>query len=90
MSKSRPPIYFCIREVNSHYKGVKGEGVVTIANDLQSVISISDRVIIKYLSILDNPGARAISERSNSGEGIIIEITSKFFSTGDFDKISTP
>ena len=45
---------------------------------------------MKYLGTLDNPMARAISERSKSGEGIIIEITPKFFSTWDFGKMSTP
>ena len=34
--------------------------------------------------------AKAISERSKSGEGVIIEIKPKFFSTWDFGKMSMP
>jgi general stress protein 26 len=86
----KPNIYFCVEDGNSPYKGVKGKGVATISDDLQTVISISDIMIIKYLGTLDNPMAKTISERSKSGEGIIIEITPKFFSTWDFGKMSIP
>jgi general stress protein 26 len=87
--RERPTIYFCVEDGNSPYKGVKGKGVATISEDLQTVISISNVIIMKYLGTLDNPMAKAISERSKSGEGIIIEITPKFFSTWDFGKMST-
>ncbi len=88
--RERPTIYFCVEDGNSPYKGVKGKGVSTISDDLQRVISISNVIIVKYLGTLDNPMAKAISERSKSGEGIIIEITPKFFSTWDFGKMSNP
>ena len=87
--RERPTIYFCVEDGNSPYKGVKGKGVATISEDLQTVISISNVIIMKYLGTLDNPMAKAISERSKSGEGIIIEIKPKFFSTWDFGKMST-
>jgi len=87
--RERPTIYFCIEDGNSPYKGVNGKGVATISKDLQTVISISNVIIMKYLGTLDNPMAKAISERSKSGEGIIIEIT-KFFSTWDFGKMPKP
>ncbi len=86
--RERATVYFCVEDGNSPYKGVKGKGVSTISDDLQSVISISNIIIVKYLGTLDNPMAKAISERSKSGEGIIIEITHKFFSTWDFGKMS--
>lgn len=86
--RERPTIYFCIEDGNSPYKGVKGKGIATISDNLKLVMSISDMIIIKYLGTLDHPMAKTISERSNSGEGIIIEITPKFFSTWDFGKMS--
>jgi general stress protein 26 len=88
--RERPTVYFCVEDGNSPYKGVKGKGVSTISDDLQRVISISNIIMVKYLGTLDNPMAKAISERSKSGEGIIIEITPKFFSTWDFGKMSNP
>ena len=88
--RERPTIYFCVEDGNSPYKGVKGKGVATISEDLQTVISISNVITLKYLGTLNNPMAKAISERSKSGEGIIIEIKPKFFSTWDFGKMSMP
>lgn len=86
--RQRPTIYFCIEDGNSPYKGVKGKGVATSTDDLQTVISISDKMIMKYLGTPDSPMAKVVSERSKSGEGIIIEITPKFFSTWDFGKMT--
>ena len=88
--RKRPAIYFCIEDGNSPYKGVKGKGAATIFDDLQTVISRSNMIIMKYLGTLANPMAQTISERSKSGEGIIIEITPKFFSTWEFGKMSMP
>ena len=90
MSEKNLVIYFCIEDGNSPYKGVKGKGVATISDDLRQSYQHPNVIIMKYLGTLDNPMARAISERSKSGEGIIIEITPKFFSTWDFGKMSTP
>ena len=78
--RERPTIYFCIEDSNSPYKGVKGKGTATISDDLKTVISIFEIMIIEYLGTLDHPMAKAISERSKSGEDIVIEIT-KLFST---------
>ena len=86
--RERPTIYFCVEDGNSPYKGVKGKGVACISDNVQTVISTSGKMIMKYLGAFDNPMAEAISERSKSGEGIIIEITPKFFSTWDFGKMT--
>jgi general stress protein 26 len=88
--REKPTIYFCVEDGNSPYKGVKGKGIATISDDVQTVISISDKMIMKYLGTPDNPMANAIRERSKSGEGIIIVIAPKFFSTWDFGKMSMP
>jgi len=77
----KPSIYFCLEDGNSPYKGVKGKGVATISDGLKSVISISEKIIMKYFSTLVNPMTKAIDECSRSGEDFILEITPKFFST---------
>lgn len=87
--RQKPVIYFCIENGNTPYKGVKGKGVATIADDLQTVVSISEKMIMKYLGTLDNLMANTVYECSKSGEGIIIEIIPRFFSTWDFGKITS-
>ena len=86
--RQRPNIYFCIEDGNSPYKGVKGKGIATISDNLVTVIPVAEKIIIKYIGTLEHPMAKAIGERYESGEGIIIEITPKFFSTWDFGKMS--
>ena len=86
--REKPTIYFCIEDGNSPYKGVKGKGIATISDVVQTIISTSNKIIMKYLGTLDSPIAKAISERSKSGEGIIIIIKPKFFSTWDFGKMT--
>lgn len=86
--REKPTIYFCIEDGNSPYKGVKGKGIATISDVVQTVISTSNKIIMKYLGTLDSLIAKAISERSKSGEGIIIIIKPKFFSTWDFGKMT--
>lgn len=85
--RQKPVIYFCIEDGNTPYKGIKGKGVATITDDFQTVVSRSEKMIMKYLGTLDNLMANTVYERSKSGEGIIIEITPRFFSTWDFGKI---
>jgi hypothetical protein len=41
---------------------------------------------MKYLGTLDHPAAKEMADRSKNGEGVLVEITPKFFSTWDFGK----
>lgn len=84
--RERPNIYFCVEDGNSPYKGVKGKGVATIFEDPKIIIPTVEKIILKYLGSLDHPVAKIIMDRSKSEEGVVIEITPKFFSTWDFGK----
>jgi len=41
---------------------------------------------MKYLSTLDHPIAKMITENSKKGEKVLIKISPKFFSTWDYSK----
>jgi len=84
--RERPNIYFCAEDGNSPYKGVKGKGVDTISEDPQVIIPTVKMIILKYLGTLDHPVAKTITDRSKNEEGVVIEISPKFFSTWDFCK----
>lgn len=87
--RERSNIYFCVEDGNSPYKGVKGKGVATISEDPKKIIPIVEMIILKYLGTLDHPVAKTIMDRSKSEEGVVIEISPRFFSTWDFGKINT-
>ena len=87
--RERSNIYFCVEDGNSPYKGVKGKGVATIFEDLKVITPTAEVISLKYLGTLEHPVAKTITDRSKSGEGIVIEINPKFFSTWDFGKIQS-
>ena len=41
---------------------------------------------MKYLGTLDHPVAKEMADRSKNREGVLVEITPKFFSTWDFGR----
>ena len=85
--RKRSTIYFSIDDENPPVRGVKGEGIATVIEDLKIVIPLGDRISLKYLGTLDHPIAKMISEDSKKGEVVLIEISPKFFSTWDFGKM---
>ncbi len=84
--KNRPTIYFSIDDENPPYKGVKGKGIATIVEDPNRIVPQAEKISLKYLGTLDHPGAREMADRSKNGEGVLVEISPKFFSTWDFGK----
>jgi PPOX class probable F420-dependent enzyme len=84
--RNRPTIYFSIDDANPPYKGVKGKGNATIVEDPNRIVLQAEKISIKYLGTLDHPAAKEMADRSKNGEGILVEISPKFFSTWDFGK----
>jgi PPOX class probable F420-dependent enzyme len=84
--RNKPTIYFCIDDQNSPYKGVKGKGKATIIEDPNRIVPQANKISMKYLGTLDHPAAKEMADRSKKGEGVLVEISPKFFSTWDFGK----
>jgi PPOX class probable F420-dependent enzyme len=84
--RNRPIIYFSIDDENHPYKGVKGKGKATIIEDPNRIVPQADKISMKYLGTLDHPAAKEMADRSKKGEGVLVEISPKFFSTWDFGK----
>ena len=71
--------------VNQAYNGVKGKGSVTIVEDPNRTVVEGEKISMKYLSILDHPIAKMITENSKEKK-ILIKISPKFFSKWDYSK----
>ena len=84
--RNRPIIYFSIDDESLPYKGVKGKGKATIIEDPNRIVPQANKISMKYLGTLDHPAAKEMADRSKSGEGVLVEISPKFFSTWDFGK----
>ncbi len=83
---NRPTIYFSVDDENPPYKGVKGKGNATVVEDPNTILNQAEKISMKYLGTLDHPVAKEMADRSKNGEGVLVEITPKFFSTWDFGK----
>ena len=79
-------VYFSIDDENFPYKGVKGKAIARIIEDHQKVVSIAEKINIKYLGTLEHPLAKMLMEFAQNGTEILLEISPKFFSTWDFAK----
>lgn len=86
--KNSKIIYFCIDDSNLPYKGVRGKGKITIKEDLDFVISISEKNLLKYLGNLDHSMAKVLLDGAKKGNSVVIEITPLYFSTWDDSKIN--
>jgi PPOX class probable F420-dependent enzyme len=84
--RNRPAVYFSIDDENLPFKGVKGKGIATVVEEPNRIVPQADKISMKYLGTLDDPAAKEMAERSKNGEGVLVEISPKFFSTWDFGK----
>lgn len=84
--RSKSNVYFSIDDENFPYKGVKGKAIARIIGDHQKVVSMAEKINIKYLGTLEHPLAKMLMEFAQNGTEILLEISPKFFSTWDFAK----
>jgi general stress protein 26 len=82
--KSPDKIYFSVDDENfstEGLKGVKGRARATIiSEDRHTVISIEEKICLKYLGTLDDPWAKQLMENATDRTFVGIEIAPKFFS----------
>ena len=79
-------IYFCIDDPNSPHKGVRGKGSVKTHEDTDFQVRIAEKIATRYLGTLDNPISHEFVERTKDGQGIVLEISPKYYSTWDHSK----
>ena len=79
-------IYFCIDDSNSPYKGVRGKGSVRTYEDMNFQVDIAQKIALRYLGSLDNPISHEFVERTKEGQGIVLEISPKYYSTWNHSK----
>jgi general stress protein 26 len=84
--RRKPNVYFSIDDENFLYKGVKGKATARIIENHQKVVSMAEKINIKYLGTLEHPLAKMLMEFAQNGTEILLEISPKFFSTWDFAK----
>ncbi|TVP42018.1 pyridoxamine 5'-phosphate oxidase family protein [Candidatus Nitrosocosmicus arcticus] len=85
--KKRNVIYFSIDDETFPYKGIKGKGNVEVIGDSNKTMPLIKKIVIKYLNTLEHPIATMILESAKEGNHVLVEISPRFFSTWDFNKL---
>jgi len=60
-------IYFSIDDESFPYKGVKGKGEVVILENPEKIMSIVEKINLKYLGTLDHPLAKMLIDIQEKG-----------------------
>jgi len=76
--RSKPTVYFSIDDENFPYKGVKGTGTVTIAEDPKKIVPLLEKINLKYLETLEHPIAKMPMENARKGIEILLKINPRF------------
>ena len=77
-------IYYSIDDENMPYKGVKGKGTVRLLEDINSNLTIAEKIILKYMGSLKNDIGLFIINQIKEGNEAILEITPKYYSAWSF------
>jgi len=84
--KQNKTVYFSVDTDATPNRGVKGKGTATIIKDPGKALSISEKIVAKYLGDLNSNMAKNIVDEVKKGSEVLVEITPHYFSTWDYTK----
>jgi nitroimidazol reductase NimA-like FMN-containing flavoprotein (pyridoxamine 5'-phosphate oxidase superfamily) len=79
-------VYFSVDTDAMPNTGVKGKGTANIVKDTPKILSLSEKIISKYLGDLNSKGAKSMMDGVRKGSEVLVEITPHYFSTWDYAK----
>jgi nitroimidazol reductase NimA-like FMN-containing flavoprotein (pyridoxamine 5'-phosphate oxidase superfamily) len=84
--KQNKTVYFSVDTDAMPNTGVKGKGTAIIVKDTGKALSLSEKIIAKYLGDLNSTMAKNMVNQVRNGEEVLVEITPHYFSTWDYTK----
>jgi len=84
--KQHHTVYFSIDTDTMPNRGVKGKGTATIIKDTGKAITLSEKIVAKYLGDPNSSMAKRMIDEVRKGSEVLVEITPQFFSTWDYTK----
>jgi general stress protein 26 len=84
--KHNKTVYFSMDTDAMPNTGVKGKGTANIVKDIPKILSLSEKIIAKYLGDLSSKGAKNMMDGVRKGSEVLVEITPHYFSTWDYTK----
>ncbi len=84
--KHNKTVYFSVDTDAMPNTGVKGRGTAIIVKDTGKALSLSEKIVAKYLGDLNSNIAKNMVDEVSKGSEVLVEITSHYFSTWDYAK----
>jgi len=84
--KQNKTVYFSVDTDAMPNTGVKGKGTAIIVKDAGKALSLSEKIVAKYLGDLNSSMAKSMVEEVRKGSEVLVEITPHYFSTWDYTK----
>jgi general stress protein 26 len=84
--KRNKTVYFSVDTDAIPNTGVKGKGTAIIVKDVGKAVSLSEKIVAKYLGDLNSTMAKNMVDQVRKESEVLIEITPHFFSTWDYTK----
>lgn len=81
--KKNNNVYFCIDDETIPYKGVRGKATVKILDDINQMLPVAEKIMLKYTGSLDNEIAKFLLDGIKNRFSVILELRPKFYSTWD-------
>jgi hypothetical protein len=79
-------VYFSVDTDAMPNTGVKGKGTAAIIKDPGKMISLSEKIVAKYLGDLNSKVAKGMLDEVKKGAEVLVEITPRYFSAWDYTK----
>jgi nitroimidazol reductase NimA-like FMN-containing flavoprotein (pyridoxamine 5'-phosphate oxidase superfamily) len=84
--KHNKTVYFSVDTDAMPNRGVKGKGTAIIIKDPTKALSLSEKIVAKYLGDIKSSMAKSMIDEVRKGSEVLVEITPHFFSTWDYSK----
>jgi len=84
--KHNNTVYFSVDTDAMPNIGVKGKETAIIVKDAAKALSLSEKIVAKYLGDLNSSVAKSMIDEVRRGSEVLVEITPHFFSTWDYSK----
>ncbi|TMI13062.1 pyridoxamine 5'-phosphate oxidase family protein [Candidatus Bathyarchaeota archaeon] len=84
--KHNKTVYFSVDTDAMPNTGVKGKGTAIIVKDTGKALSLSEKIIAKYLGDLNSSMAKSMVSEVEKGSEVLVEIAPHYFSTWDYTK----
>ena len=74
-------VYFCVDDEKKPHKGVRGKASATIIEETSKILSVAEKIPIKYYGDLENEEEKLFLEYVKNVLSVVLELEPKYLAT---------